>query len=495
MDVDWLSQWGNYIVSHRTPANWKEYGREGGEMLAKNEWDEFLFYRDPHDLALTPKAVAEKADKLAEQTVDDFRLYGIQMWEQYRDQHHGTSAERKIWVSAFIKAYTETMDAQVDALIPDKLMKNLDLFCTLLSWMRLEMDHGDGRGETYGLRLSGKKKPEPEKPQKPKYRPTRKELYAAAVAFAKRKVQSEWNRFVTRKSDGAGFRSGMLHHEISFRHDEEWDVSDLDRDHFNEIVVDTFQEELGKKALELAPASAWKNSYLICTLYDQMLAQGLVKTKADEHHRGFWRKKSREDYTKGREIAEWKRFETDRIRKDLEKEAKRQEKAASKKGGAKMSGPASSDEALVIVHLSSLDSYTHSAKEAGDESLGDLLADALIVEIKKHQGPVYIVDQGWEPDRSESRPRIRVLNSLQRKVTWIHFDEAEQDWGEFERDVVKILKRDGVQKVVLAGVWFRKDLSSGCVTEAYFILSKHFETRVNDRICGLEEDIDELIEG
>jgi len=151
-------------------------------------------------------------------------------------------------------------------------------------------------------------------------------------------------------------------------------------------------------------------------------------------------------------------------------------------------------EALVIVHLSSLDSYTHTAKEAGDKSLGDLLADALIEEIRKHKGPVYIVDQGWDPDRPESAPRLRVLNSLKRKVTWIHFDEADQDWDDFDRDVFRILERDGVDRVVLAGIWYRKDLSSGCVTEAYFRLQKRFPTRVNERICGLEEDIDELLE-
>lgn len=151
-------------------------------------------------------------------------------------------------------------------------------------------------------------------------------------------------------------------------------------------------------------------------------------------------------------------------------------------------------EALVVIHLSSLDSYTSAAKEAGDKSIGDLLADALIQEIRDHKGPVYIVDQGWDPDRPESEPRIRVLNSLKKRVTWIHFDEADQDWDDFDRDVVPILERDGVTKVVLAGVWYRKDLSSGCVTEAYFRLQKHFQTRVNERICGLEEDIDELLE-
>ena len=326
MNVDWMSQWGNYIVTHRTPENWREYGRETGELLALNEWDEFLFYRIAKDLSLTEKAVDEKADRLAREMVDDFRLYGIEMHRDYTGQTHGTPAERKIWIAAFTKAYSETLDALVADLIPQKLVKNLDRFCALLSWMRMSMDHGSGRGEEYGLRLSGKKA-EPEKPEKPKYKPTRKELHDLAVKSAKRKLEKEWKSFMARKTDGAELRTNMLHYGVHFR-DSEWYVSDLDRDYFNEMLVETFQDELGKKALELAPQSAWENSYLICTLYDQMLALNPPKKKDESGgtHKGFWARTARESYEVERERNAWREAEREKIRKQLEKELGKPEK-------------------------------------------------------------------------------------------------------------------------------------------------------------------------
>lgn len=321
MDVDWQSQWGNYIVTHRTPENWKEYGQETGQLLAQNEWDEFLFYRIASDLSLTEKSVDKKADRLAREMVDDFRLYGIEMFRDYGDQHHGTPAERKIWVAAFTKAYSETLDSYIASLIPQKLVKNLDRFCNLLSWMRMDMDRGDGRGEDFGLRLSGKR-PESEKPGKEKYRPTRKELHDLAVKSAKRKIESAWKSFMARKTDGSDFRTSMLHYGVHFR-DSEWYVSDLERDYFNEVLVETFQDELGKKALELAPQSAWENSYLICTIYDRMLELSPPKKKDESSgsHKGFWARRLREGLEVERERRTWQEAEREKIRKQLEKEA------------------------------------------------------------------------------------------------------------------------------------------------------------------------------
>ena len=321
MDVDWQSQWGNYIVTHRTPENWKEYGRETGELLALNEWDEFLFYRIANDLSLTEKSVDEKADHLAREMVDDFRMFGIEMHRDYTGQNHGTPAERKLWVTAFTKAYSETLDGLVASMIPQKLVKNLDRFCNLLSWMRMGMDHGSGRGEEYGIRLSGKKA-EPEKPERQKYKPTRKELHDLAVKSAKRKIESARKSFMARKTDGSDFRTSMLHYGVSFR-DSEWQVSDLERDYFNEVLVETFQDELGKKALELAPQSAWENSYLICTIYDRMLELNPPKKKdeASGSHKGFWARTQRESYETQRERRIWQEAEREKIRKQLEKEA------------------------------------------------------------------------------------------------------------------------------------------------------------------------------
>jgi len=484
MDVNWQAQWGNYIVAHRTPAVWREYAEEAGRLLALNEWDEFIFYRDPSALSLTPKAVAEKAGKLAYEMVEDFRLFGIEMFRDYADQHYGTPAERKIWISEFINAYTKQMDAQVDALIPEKLSKNLDLFCTLLSWIRIDLDHGSGRAQDYNLRLAGKKAPEePEKPEKPKYRPSRKELHDLAVRRGKRLIEDEWKKFLRRESDGAGFRTSMLHFGVSFgRGDDGWYVPDLDRDYFIEVMVETFQKELGKKALELAPATAWKNSYLICSLYEKLLAQGAQKKKGDEHYRGFWGKRNRSNYEQEREREAWKTSEREKIRKELEKEATK----AAKSGKAKMSGPADR-EALVIVHLSSLDAFT-----AEDSEEGKLLGERLAMAILKHQGPIIIIDQGWETGYRESRPREEILRQIEGRddlvanIAWIRFDEAEEDWDEFYPKLHQALEEAGATSAIIGGIWFNKSLSSGCATAVYKNLRKRMPTTVDEDLVGCE---------
>ena len=48
--------------------------------------------------------------------------------------------------------------------------------------------------------------------------------------------------------------------------------------------------------------------------------------------------------------------------------------------------------ALVIVHLSSVDSY---ADQIGQEA-GERLARSIVDAVRKHRGPVYIIDQGWD---------------------------------------------------------------------------------------------------
>jgi hypothetical protein len=476
MNIDWMSSWGNYIVSHRTPANWKEYGEEAGRLQAENEWDEFLFYRIASALALTPKAVAEKADELAHEMVDDFRLYGSEMWEKYANQHHGTPAERKIWISEFVRAYTKAMDAQVDALIPEKLAKNLDRFCELLSWMRMDMDHGDAKASDYGLRLSGNKKEEPKEPEKPKYVPNRRELHGLAVDRGERLIEKEWKRFMARESHGSEFRVGMLHFGVSF--EEGWYVSDLDRDYFNEITAQTVQKELGKKALELAPASAWKNSYLICTLYDQMLLQDPPRKKP-EGHQGFWMKAQREGYEREREQRTWRDAEKEKMRKELEKEAKRE---AQK--GAKLSGPSEGRKALVIVHLSSLDSYTD---YAGSEE-GKLLGERLTQAILSHPGPVIIVDQDWETGYQASRPRESLLEAIQRRqdVVWIKFEEAEESWDDFFPKLYAALDQVEATSSVIGGIWYEPSLHTGCATFVYLHLKQRMPTVVDEDLVGCE---------
>jgi len=487
MDVDWKSQWGNWIVTHRSPETWREYGDDAGRTLARNEWDEFLFWRDADQLAISTKAVDRKAGELAREMVDDFRLYGSEMHVQHHGETSGTPAERRIWVDAFVRGYSSVMDRLVGTLIQPRLMKNLDLFCTLLSWMRHGLDHGDGSAPAdYGLRLAGKKAP-PE-PKKPTYHPTRKELHDHAVRIARRMIDAEWRKFMARRASGHGFRSNMFHYSGLSDVRGDWAMSDLERDYHAEVLAEAFNHELGRKALELAPPEAWKNSYLICTLYDKMLKENppkkeFVPSGEDRPDKGFRAKESRNRWDIERERDEWRQAERERILKDIEK-SKRKEEARGKGESPKMSGRGDGPEALVLVHLSSLDSYTaHAGRDEG-EALGERLTQAIL----EHQGPVIIVDQGWETGHRESRPRESLLAAIAPRpdVVWLPFDEAEERWEDFFPQLYAALDEAGARSAIVGGIWYDESLHTGCATFTYLTLRQRMPVVVDESLVGCE---------
>lgn len=487
MDTDWESHWGNFLVTHRTLENWRKYGEEAGHLLAENEWDEFVFYRDASSLALTPSAVDKKVEwAIAEFTA--LRLFGSKMHAEYGGKAGATPAELKIWVKAFRQAYTETIEAHVDELIPEKLKKNLDLFCNLLSWMRVDLDHGGGHAAQYGLTIAGRKKEvEPQKePPKPTYKPTKKEMLDYISENAQQKVDSAWKGYMARKSDGAGFRTSMMH--FSFAFPRNWDTDEVDFTTGAYLFEKAFVKALGDRALELAPVSAWKNAYLICTLYDQMLAQAPGRKKSGEgaHHRGFWAKENRKNSDEGVQRRKLEQEIREKVQKDLEKEAKQKEKQAAhqkpKMGGNVVT--AVPPQALVIVHLSSLDSYTD---YAGSEE-GKLLGERLTRAILGHDGPVIIVDQGWETGYRPSRPRETLLEEIQprRDIIWIQFDEAGESWDDFFPKLYAALDQVGARSAVVGGVWYEPSLHTGCATFVYLNLRQRMPTVVDEDLVGCE---------
>jgi hypothetical protein len=173
-------------------------------------------------------------------------------------------------------------------------------------------------------------------------------------------------------------------------------------------------------------------------------------------------------------------------------------------------------ESLVIIHLSSLDSYADIEYEAtedrdGSYDLAFRMADAVV----KHQGPVFIVDQGWYGLGRESRPRWRFLDEVAgreeggidyeqwqkadeleiyqqhgpaRDITWIKFDEQYSEWDEFLKLLQRLLKKAKTTKVVLGGLFFEHDLSEGCVTATYQFLKTIFPTKVDPGLVGCVND-------
>lgn len=153
-----------------------------------------------------------------------------------------------------------------------------------------------------------------------------------------------------------------------------------------------------------------------------------------------------------------------------------------------------SKTALVLIHLSSLDSYADffSAEDpefTGAWDLSKRIADAAI----NHDGPLVIADQDWDYSQIHSRPRYSLELAIARsgrKFTRIHFDEDESPWGPFLKKLKNTLERLGVDKVILGGVWFDPDQKDGCVTETYQYLEQYFDTKVASDLVGVEQELE-----
>jgi hypothetical protein len=136
--------------------------------------------------------------------------------------------------------------------------------------------------------------------------------------------------------------------------------------------------------------------------------------------------------------------------------------------------------ALVIVHLSTIDSYAWTI----GEDKAKQLADRIIAAVRKHQGPVYIVDQFWD---GELRDYV-IAGIADVPVTWMKFDEDVSDWKRFLASLKRRLTKDGVTNVVLGGVWYDPDLKEGCATTVYVYLAPLWPTKVDKNIVGCESD-------
>lgn len=142
------------------------------------------------------------------------------------------------------------------------------------------------------------------------------------------------------------------------------------------------------------------------------------------------------------------------------------------------------NEALVIVHLSSLDNtMVNNQGGEGAAALGERLAQA----VSTYRGSVVIIDQDWEP---VPPPRQQVYNAARdrRDVSYVHHDELEgDDWGEMIDEVVEILDETGATHVRLGGLWYNPVWDDGCVINTAELLAPYFDVMVDSMLVGSEE--------
>ena len=147
---------------------------------------------------------------------------------------------------------------------------------------------------------------------------------------------------------------------------------------------------------------------------------------------------------------------------------------------------ASMKEALLIVHLSSLDSYSWECGEEASVRLGGALQEA----IAGYWGPIVITDPGHALIGRESRPRAEVLEHLQQRgqVVWFAHDEEAEDWDEPMQRLGQILSAMGITHPRIGGIWATENGRHGCVNETMrHLLNQGFVCRMDAAICGFEQ--------
>ena len=142
-------------------------------------------------------------------------------------------------------------------------------------------------------------------------------------------------------------------------------------------------------------------------------------------------------------------------------------------------------EALLIVHLSSLDSYVWECGEEAGARLCDTLQDAITM----YPGPLVITDPGHALIGKESRPRASVLECVQRRgqVTWFAHDEETEGWDDPMQRLGQLLRSLDITHVRIGGVWATENGRHGCVNETLkYLAAQGFICWMDADICGFE---------
>lgn len=146
-------------------------------------------------------------------------------------------------------------------------------------------------------------------------------------------------------------------------------------------------------------------------------------------------------------------------------------------------------ETLVIVHLSSIDSYI---RFYGVKPAMELAVD-LCLAITSHPGSTVIMDQE-DDDISEDGKvmRAKVLEMQNYcPVTIFHHDEMMDlsPWQDGMKNLAHLLRQLKTYRIRLGGLWTSESGKSGCVHEVKRQMSyRGFPGWIDKSICALEEN-------
>ena len=142
------------------------------------------------------------------------------------------------------------------------------------------------------------------------------------------------------------------------------------------------------------------------------------------------------------------------------------------------------NEALILIHLSSLDSYTW---ECGGEA-GNALASNFITALTFYSGPIVVVDPQHRLIGKESAPRAQVLECLHYlpQVQWFSHNEITDGWERPMEQLWQSLLKQSITHLHIGGVWATRNGVRGCVNEAMRHFQQHFACHMDRSLCGFE---------
>ena len=143
-------------------------------------------------------------------------------------------------------------------------------------------------------------------------------------------------------------------------------------------------------------------------------------------------------------------------------------------------------ETLVIVHLSSIDSY--------NDFYGIEPAQAMINELRfaiaTHPGPVVVMDQGWSEISEDAKLLRQMILEMQTScpnMVVLHHDELmdRSPWQDGMKELVKLLRQLKTQRVRLAGFWTSENATDGCVHEVHRQLhARNIPCYIDTKMCA-----------
>lgn len=249
--------WGLRLAETRSLDGFRTYGAQVGLSELGKAWSHFLFTRDARGLAFTTKRLKQLSEKSFDWGLGNGLKIRGALYDDPRKEI--SSRERSHWLNGFTESYKEVLEENVSEIIPREIEDKLPLFCKLVAAIQNDAEAGYDSSD-FGVHLGARKSEEPRK-----IHPKREAIIKKAKAEGLHDANVNWH--------------WQVHGETNIRRPQfisppfNWKLSPEEEELYEKVFEKAFMEHVRKQIAKTVPAKAWKNAFLICSLYDEMELQ------------------------------------------------------------------------------------------------------------------------------------------------------------------------------------------------------------------------------